>query len=368
MDQIRVEVGCVGFGSDKKIVVIYDLPGTKAEREFLIEICSKHNADVSIFLWDSDGSIKVDPKTKKMSETWNSFITSIKSIPNSKVVSYGEDFSDKEDDDEISYIRSLFTKYGKTIPYEAASLMSQIVGRKRGMLLSEVEKLVLTCPNPVTVEFISEACFPVAQDAILWKLGNVIDNCNFLESIKATKEFIENDVHPNVIAEILAKKARWQLAACHLWSQGMSWGEVESILARMGKFPSVVWHNDQLGQTEKKASDKLKEPDAAYDFLSRQLGIPMDYLSALKEKGAKVKGGESLPMPFLAGFITKFIQNKIVIPNSSGVKPDELRRKVLARAIKVYLGVTDRLKDLRYNNNAEQEIFDMVKLLVDVRL
>ena len=292
-----------------------------------------------------------------------------KKLPNHKIIDNGEDFTEKEETDCVKYIQQQFSKYGRTITYDLATLMSQIVGRKRSIIASEVEKLCITAPKDVTEEFILENCFPINQDAILYKFGNVVDGGSLVDSFKTAMEYIENGIHQNVLVEILAKKARWQLAVCYLWSKGLSWYDIEQKIIWMGRFPSKIWHDDAISlNIKKKCSEDNKEPDSAYNFFTKELYIPSEYFGRLLVKGAKVKAGESLPMPFLAQLVVQFVRDKIVSPNSSKYTQEELKKKVLDRAISVYLKVTDHMKEMRYNNQPDQELYEMIRALVDYRM
>ena len=367
-DQIRMEAGMVGFGIDEKILLLKDLPNIKAIREFLIDLSKTTRSDVRIFIWDSQEVIKCDPKTRLINDTWTDFIGRIKEISDHKILAFGDEFTEKEEQDVVKYIQDKFSKFGKQIASDAAKLMTNIVGRKRSMLVSEIEKLSLIAPEKIDRQFILDNAYPITQEAVLWKFGNIIDEGNFVASIQAMQQYIQDGTHPNVLSEILCKKARWQLAVCHLYSQGMSWYDIESAVLSMGKFPSVIWRSQGTSSEKKARSEKLKEPLAALEWLTREMGLPDYYFNELKLKGAKVKGGEAIPMPFMAQVLLKAVQDKIIIPNQKKYPPEELRAKVLDRAVKTYGLVTNSMKNMRYNSNFEQELYEMIRALSDFRL
>lgn len=366
-DQIRMEAGMIGFGITEKILLLKDLPNLKAIREFLLDLSKRSRPEVRIIIWDSEEAIKCDPKTRCINDTWSDFLDKIKEISGHKILSFGDDFTEKEEQDVVKYIQTLFAKGGKQISYDAAKLMSTIVGGKRSLLASEVDKLVLTAPSQVEKEFILENTYPISQEAILWKFGNIIDEGNFVSSIQAMQEYIQNGVHANVISEILCKKARWQLAVCHLWSQGMSWYDIEASVLLMGKFPSSIWRSHGSTSEKKARSDKLKEPLAALEWMNKEMGLPDYYFNELKAKGAKVKGGEAIPMPFMVQLMLKTVKDKIIMPNSKKYAPDVLRGKIMERAIKTYGVVLDGMKNMRYNAQFEQELYEMIRALSDYR-
>lgn len=367
-DQIRMEAGIVGFGYTEKILLLKDLPNLKAIREFVIDLAKTTREDVRILVWDSNEAIKRDPKTRVVNDTWAEFIQQLKGFKEHKILALGDDFNEKEEQDVVKYIQQLFAKFGKQISYDAAKLMSTIVGGRRSLLASEVEKLALTAPASIDQQFILDNTYPISQDAILWKFGNIVDEGNFMQSIKAMQDFIQSGVHPNVLSEIMCKKARWQLAVAQLWASGMSWYDVEQEILRMGKFPSAIWRS--VGSTsEKKArSEKLKEPSAALEWIAREMGIPADYFKALNEKGAKVKGGEAIPMPFMVQQLVQHVQSKIVAPNTKKFPQGELQKRVVDRALKTYTTVLDSMKNMRYNSLFEQELYEMIRALSDYRV
>lgn len=366
-DKIRMEAGLIGFGSNDKILLLNEIPNSKATREFLIALAKETRPDVSIIIWDSEEAIKADPKTRLLNDTWSDFISKIKAIDGHKIIPFGSDFGEKEDQDVVKYIQGLFSKSGKQIHQDAAKLLSTMVGRKRSMLASEVEKLSLTAPLMIDKDFISKNAFPVTQEAILWKFGNVVDEGNFVNSIASAKEYVECGAHPNVLAEILCKKARWQLAACSLWSTGMSWADVEQQLLQMGKFPSSIWRKPGANSEKKARTDKLKEPQAAIEWWGQEMGLDPSYFKDLTVKGAKIKGGETIPMPFMASLLVKHIQSKYVEPNSK-IPTTELRQKLLNKMLGVYSSVLDSMKNMRYNSMFEQELYEMIRALSNYRL
>jgi hypothetical protein len=75
---------------------------------------------------------------------------------------------------------------------------------------------------------------------------------------------------------------------------------------------------------------------------------------------------ECLPMPFLATQIVTSLQNSFVTPNSSNL--DNIRVRMLNRAINVYLSVVEKLKEIRYGDDPRQCVYEMVKIITNKML
>jgi hypothetical protein len=388
-DNIRMEAGISSFDDSEKILLIQDLPNRKAVRDFLIDLASSV-PPCSIIIWDSNNYIKTDPKTKSLQKIWGEFVNQFKKIDGAKVVDSGDELTEKEQTGCVGMIQQEFSKYGKTINYDAGKLLISIVGYDRGMLLSDIEKIALVAPDQITIDFIIEHAFPTSTEAILYKFGNVLDTCSYESAIAMTERFIEVGVNHNVLAEIIVKKARWQLAAIHLWSTGLSWGEVQDKLMEMGKFPSAIWHHPELSlPNKKKHAGEYSTPETMLAFLRFKLGLPAHLFRIKHRKPVKKtkkstkdddsapvepeksKRGEVIPLPFMAQQITDFIENKVVRFNAQTIKDEaELKAKLVTRAINVYVLVHEKLASIRYSSgtecNIDQNLFEMIRTMVNI--
>ena len=365
-DKIRMEAGILGFGVLQKYVLITDIDNTKDCRAFLLDLCCTIKTGVHIIIFDSDSTIKIDAKTQAINDTWLEFVNAFKALPNTKVLNYGGDF-DAKDDGLLTFVQKHFLKFGKTISSDNASVFQKIVGTNRAMICSEIEKLALCCPSEVTTDFLVDNCYTTNDDVVLYRLGDMIDRGSLMNAMAMTKEFLSNGMNANVIAETLARKARWQLVACSLWASGLSWADVDARLCQMGKFPSEVWHDDRLSLTERKGQEaKLKSHSDAIDFLVSR-GFDKTCFPTPDKKN-KLKGGETIPMSFIASRITSYISRQIVAPNMK-VSGDNVKQRITQRAVNVYLTVTENLKLIRYDiQQSEQCLYEMLRALVDVRL
>lgn len=357
VDEIRAAAGQNDFLSSKKVILIKDIPNKKEIREFLIDLVKMSSDKVRFVIWDSEGQIKLDPKKKTFSKTWNDFISEIKKNPDHKVVNNGVRFSDKEDGNCISFIQDRFKKYKKSISPRNAEILSEIVGRERGFLESEIDKLVLTCPQEVTEEFIVDNAYPSSDDAVIYKFGNVLDTCSYGKSITMMQKFIDMGINENVLADVIVRKARWQLAAASYWRQGMSWSEVIREMMTMGKYPSSIWHDRMITPTDKrKATEGLKEIDDRMQYMIHIGGLP-DWQIDVTKKTARA---EIVPMEFMAKLTTDFLRNSIIAPHVNDNKESELRMKLEDRCIRVYLYVLNRLKEIRYGVSPRQDLQEMI--------
>lgn len=365
LDEIRSVAGQGDFLSSKKIILIKDIPNKKAVRVFLLDLVKMSSPKLKFIIWDSEGTIKVDPKKRKFNKTWTDWINEFKKNSNHKIVNNGTNFSEKEDGDCIKFIQTRFAKGKKKISANNATMFAEIVGRKRGMLESEINKLLLTCPQEVTEEFILENTYSSSKEAILYKFGNVLDTCSYCQAVMTMQQFLDVGINENVMADIIVRKARWQLAAASYWRQGMSWSEVIRAMMQMGKYPSSIWHDKGMTPTEKrKATEGLKELDDRIQYITKICGVKDWQVNAEK----KAKRAEVVPMEFMAKLTTDCLRNKMVAPVVNKYKGNELRNHLEVRCIKTYLFVLKKLKEIRYGENPKQDLQEMIAAMTNKTL
>jgi hypothetical protein len=375
LNSIRMEAGVASWDDEDKIILIEDIPDRKHVREFLLDLGSSCPSTTKLIIWDSNGRIKVNPKTQTFDKTWGDFVKSFKRIDGNKVINNGSELTEKDDDDSATFIQKCFEKHGRTIGKREIKLLIDIVGHNRGMLHSDIEKMCLTAPSQISTNFILENAFPSSREAIQYKLANVFDNGTYEESINMMERFIEAGTNPNVIAEICVRKARWQMIATYLWVQGLSWRDVVDKIMEMGKFPAIAWHNPSFSTSEKRAeAEQFQSPEQMVFYMTRKQGLLDRHFKSSKPTKSKKsskptisrKGAEVMPMPFMAQQVVDFIRNKIVSPNN--VNTPETRTLLLNRAIRVYLFAQDKLAEVRYGSNPVQDLEELVRVLTNVNL
>jgi DNA polymerase III delta subunit len=397
--EIRTQAGLVDFFCQPKVLLISDLPNKNVVRKVLLDLCSLSDENTKFIVWDSTNAIKIDTKTKEPNKTWSDFIDKFKKIPNSKFINNGAEFTEKDGTDCLSFVASRFLKHKKKISDDALKMFVNIVGKNRGLLLSEIEKICLSPNETIPISFIIENTFPTSKEAVLSKFSNVLDE-KYASAIIMLDHFLEAGVNANVIAEIMAKKARWQLAACYLYSKGMSWEDVSQEIINMGKFPSCVW-NSNLPYNQKQNMALQSETQEGLDsYIQHNLGLPRYYFFTKKKKikakidknedentlneeasneddtsGNKLKNPskklvvlgkkEILPMPFLAKKMTSYLDAKFVIPYINKLSSAEIKSRLLDHALNVYLEVINGLKEIRYGDDVNQNLYNMVQLLTN---
>jgi hypothetical protein len=353
------------FGYSKKVVLITDLPNRKAVRDFIVDLVQSSSERLKFVIWDSESAIKVDAK-KGINKTWQDWINQLKKQDSFVLVNNGGDFSESDSRDSVKYVQGLFEKRKRSIDGVSAKLFVDLVGKKRSMLSSEVAKICLTAPQKVTKEFILDNTFPSSKEAVLYKFGNDLDK-DYATAIYSLENFSNLGVNANVLAQIMVNKARWHLIICHLYNQGLDWTSIRNEILGMGKFPSCVWHNDQLPAPQKKnLSVKLNDVESLTTFMTRKLGFPEHYLEIPPPKSKTVskavKKGEVIPMPFMADMMIAYARDYVVAHNGKKYQGAELKAKVLERAVNVYLTCSDNLKQIRYSFEDQAEcLHDMVK-------
>lgn len=372
LDSIRAEAGVSSWDDNEKILLIQDLPNKKQVRDFLIDLATSCPIKTKLIIWDSEGKITIDPKEKTIDKTWSDFVNSFRNIKGSKIVNNGEDLTEKGLAG-FEYVVKCFKKYGKEIREKEAKLLLNIVGYDRGMLDSDIKKMALTCPDIVTCEFILDNAFPTNKESILYKIGNALDSGSFEHAINIVERFLESGTNHNEIAAIIMKKARWQMAVAHLWSSGLEWDSIANKLMDMGKFPSSIWHNDQMDSNMKrKEAELLQSPENMVEYMNRKEGIPIKYFSNIEKSVKKTKttlsrkNAEIIPMYFMAEQTVSFIRDRIV--RSSSYSIEETKEKLLNRAIKTYLICHDKMVGIRFNENPDQDMYEMIRCIMSTNL
>lgn len=360
-DEIRAVATERGFLSKPKILLIQDLPNQKAIREFLLDLVKITSSQVKFIIWDSEGAIKLDAKTRSFNKTWSEFIQAFKTIKDSKVVDNGFGFSDKEDSNCVTFIVEGFAKYKRVISRDAALSFMNLVGRERSYIASEIEKLCMSAPQNITQEYIEENTYPSSKEAILYKFNNALDS-SYNSAILALNQFLDADINSNVLAEIMMKKARWQLAVAYLYSLGMGLEDIPKKIMQMGKFPSIAWHNDRLSYDQKKKGSELFDDTVKIqEFMSTKMGIPRDHFNEPKEKAR----AEVMPMDFMAVQLVNTMTKNVIQPSLGVLPSDQVRRLVLDKYMDNYLFVSDRLKEIRYGSDPVQELYEMIIVFTD---
>lgn len=374
LDSIRMEAGLVSWDGSEKVLLIQDLPNRKNVREFILDIASTSPDSTKIIIWDSTNCIKEDPETKKIEKTWSEFVSDFKKISGAKIVNNGEELNEKKSDDAVSFVIQCFGRYKKQCDPKEAILLINIVGHDRGMLDSDIKKMSLICPEKVTPSFIIENAYPSTKEAVLYKFNNIIDSGTYEECLEMMERFVNNGINVNILAEILAKKARWQLATAYWWSSGYSWNNIPNQLMEMGRFPSAIWYNPNVDSFQKrKEAEQYQTIEGMRAFLDRRMGISTKYFKSLKDKQTKKnksvltrKGAEIIPMYFMAQQTVDFVKTKIAWSND--FPEEQLKEKLLNRALKVFVFIQNKLAEIRYGENPMQDLQEMIKILTNTSL
>jgi hypothetical protein len=374
LNNIRMEAGFASWDDSEKVLLIQDLPNKKNVRDFLVNLASSCPLKTKLIVWDSLCHIKIDPKEKTIEKSWSDFVSSFRGIKGSKVINNGESLTEKTSEGSVEYVISCFEKYKKQIGNKEARLLINIVGFERGMLDSDIKKMSLTCPEKVTSQFILDNAFPTTKEALLYKIGNILDDGSLEDAINLVDRFLASGFNANEIAVIIAKKARWQMIVAQLWCSGLGWESIPNQLMEMGRFPSSIWHNDQMeGSRKRQEAEALQIPENMVKYLNIKEGLPLRYFKPSIDKATPKgktaltrKNAEVIPMYFMAEQTVNFVKNRIV--RASKLQPNEIKEKLLNRSIKTYLFMQEKLAEIRYGENPEQDLQEMIKGIMSVGL
>lgn len=366
LNSIRAEAGTFSFDDSEKVLLLQEFPDRKQVREFVMDLVSIPHSSIYLIIWDSHGHIKINPRTRSIDKDWKEFLEKFRCIKGSKIIENDAPFTEKDRNSVIDFIVGKFEQHGKKIDLKEVRLLMGIVGFDRGMLESDIEKMVLICPERVTSQFIIDNAFPSSQESLVYKLGNVMDTGSYEDSINIMDRFLNSGINENKIAEVIVKKARWQLIIAGLWKEGMAWEDIPNKIMEMGRFPSAIWHNNEIDSTHKKSeSEAINTPDGIYRYMTINMGIPKKYIKKRDEKKTK-KTSETIPQGFMANQVVDFVRNIVEINRS--VLKSEVKEKLVNRAIRVYQFAQDKLFDIRTGANPIQDLQEMVKVLTNREL
>jgi hypothetical protein len=360
IDEIRTLSGQNEFIPSKRIFLIKDLPNSKSFREFVLDLVESKIPLIKYIVWDSDDAIKLDPKNGTPNKTWGDFIGAFRKIKGATVINNGGEFKDNVGNDCLSFIKNEFAKRKRKIDDNSAKIFSEIVGSKRGFIVSEVKKLCLIAPATITDEFLVENCFPSSNDAILYKLNNAMDSFVFTPCIMTLNSLVNHGINGNVLAEIIVKKARWQLAAASYWKMGENWNHISKLIVNMGKYPSSIWHDHLMDlSNKKKISESLKEIESRIEYITMVAGVPP---STILNK-SKAFRAEVIPMEFMAQMMLDGMYKRLIMPNLNAHNEIAIKTALESRCLNAYLKSVDGLKEIRYGNSADQLLQDMIKVV-----
>jgi len=364
LDYIRSTIGTNSLDETENIVIIKDLSIKKALLEFLLDICASPTCS-KIIIWDSANLIKPDPKTGTLNKTWSDFLKNFKLIKGVSVIHQQDSLDEKKKDDAIEFIISRFLDFSRTINDRNADLLLHLVGFNRTMLNSEIEKLVITCPNPVTSSFIIENVYITSKESLLFKFANVLNEASYEEATESLKRFMDAGFSANELIVVLLRQARWQLIATYLWCKGYSWQEIPAKLMQMGKMPALIWHNSKLADhIKEKEEERCKDVDSLRNCLVTQYGLPKSYI----KQGDKINKPEVLPHPIIADQIVWFLESKI-LPSNQIEEDIEAKKRLFNRSLKVYTFIAKKLEQVRYNvENATQDLYESIKVITNTDL
>lgn len=330
-DDVRCEMESNDFDQSDKVVIIKDLPNKKDCREFLLDIISRDYDNVKLLLWDSLCHIKVDKKIGGINKTWMDFVSKFKNRNGAKLAYYGESFTEKDKSACVKLVVDSLAMNQKIISGGDALTLVEIVGYDRGLLISEIDKLVINSPEVLTHEFIIENVYPTSKESLLYKISNALDNYGYNECIETIERFIDSGINWNVIAEIFVKRSRWHMLIIYWWYKGMPLSKVSDLLIGMG---------------QNTTSEEMK----------LYLKSECHYADRLFNVDGKEFKKEAIPMQFMAEQMVEFVKRKII--------GDKDRIQVLLKnAIKTYLSILERQAKIRYGENPEQNIREMLRLI-----
>lgn len=312
------------YGIERKIFVITGFRANKENRELLSSIVENCK---DVILFDTENSIR-EKDGAFVPATWAPWIKEFKNV--GTMVNSGFDFDEKEFYECASYVKSQFKNNNVDISQEDSQYFVEKVGYKIDIIHREIEKLAIT-HSLINKEIIDNDVICYRKETLLYKINNSFKNRSYNDVVYAIESFMNSGFNENVIAEVLARKAKWNLVVAYLLYRDGNWNSVSSIL-NMNK---VKMFDDQFIEMFKKESDSEKEVKT-----------------------------DSISSPFILNEIVQSFKILKVEPN----RGKDYMKKLFFLEMDLYLKVLDSLKNIRYGDDPKSELYSMAKNIMDYRI
>jgi len=251
-DQIDREILQTDIMGDQKVLVLRGFPNRKEFRQWIFKVVPLVEKPNTLILWDVDGIImnSSDSEWKGLRNEIKGIGQCIEKAPplDAKVRlsngKYQDLYNIKEKTD---YIMHSVEVKDHLISNQNATLLLSMIGADRGMIDTEITKLLFACENKVIDEkLIREAVLPLSQDYPIWQFSSAMNTGNYSEIMSSAKALLnmgkrnkegklDSSFKPEGVMNLALKQCRWQLMGIDLLRKGE---DVHSGLRKYGSHKS----------------------------------------------------------------------------------------------------------------------------------
>jgi hypothetical protein len=235
LDSIAGEIMYPTWDGTHKTVVLTGLFNDPMLLNFLYKYVVSIPDGVTLIMWDEYGIID-EERSGKESPSWKGFRKLCSE--RGKAFNFGDPLSSYRDEDRVSFVVDTARKSGRTISRDDALMVLQSVGSDRGLIISEIAKLVfVTKGDRITREDIVEHVMPLSVDFPTWKFDAAF-NCGDRRAMLSAAESLMDDESSSppwdycrILGQAL-KTARWHVIVAHAAAKGLD------MSAEINKFTS----------------------------------------------------------------------------------------------------------------------------------
>lgn len=274
--------------NEPQIVLINKFPNNKKERDFSKSLIENiKNSQNILYFIDFDGKTKYSDKGPEhdFASNYNNWIV------------LENDFNEKNEQSSINWIKKQFKNKNIEISEDAAKLFFDKTGKKKEMTIKEIDKLVILGLKFISAQDIHKYTSPLKKEQILYKFSSAMDG-GIEDALVLLEEFLNSNVHANLINEMLLKRARWNVFIADCLIKNFNFFQIKS-----------------------KVMNKANQWDKMESIEESQKSFKRFFSKVTINELEKFNTGESVSSPFIADLIIKsfnsryfnFMDNKIVL-------------------------------------------------------
>ena len=256
----------------QRVVILRGFPSRKDFREWLFKLVPLIESPNSLLIWDIDGVIE-----KSDDSEWRGLRNEVKGHGQCVVMPMPLNAKKKNknnprkpldvysDEEKLQYVMHAFQSKGCTIMPSTAQALLNMVGADRGMIDTEVEKLLLFCNGKsIEVETLLQTVVPVAQEYPRWQFNAAFSGGDYHDIMNAANALLsaarerkdgrlDPAPKPEWVMACAMRQCHWQLVAADLLRQGK---DVASGLRHIGTAKEAESTRQKIW---KKLSPRLRE-------------------------------------------------------------------------------------------------------------
>jgi hypothetical protein len=230
LNSLDSEVSTTDISGAHKVIFLRGLANSKQFKDGMMIIVSSVATGNTLLIFDEEGVIRADDKSKNNSTGWSNFRN--KFATNGQIANVPPPFMSIGDipwgarfgSEHVKAVVTAMSKRGKKISNQTVrDVFLERVMPDWSFILLELDKLADLVPgDTVTPEDVNNIVFPWEQKHAIFEFANVFNKGNYQAIMDSYDELVSCKTHPEMIFSFCMKLVRWQLIATHLISYGQN--------------------------------------------------------------------------------------------------------------------------------------------------